>query len=358
MDLTEYMVSHGHEQLVLCTDKKTGLRAYIGVHSTTLGPSLGGVRLWRYDSSEDAILDVLRLSEGMTYKAAVAGLNLGGGKTVIMADGKEQDPSIRIARFRALGNFIERLNGSYIAAEDVGTKPADMMEIRRKTSYVTGIPLEQGGSGDPSPMTAFGVFCGIQALAEDVLGSSDLSDVRVAIQGLGKVGMGLAEHLLEAGATVIGTDVYEERIALAQAKGIQTVSLDAIYDSDCDIFAPCALGAVLNDDTIPRLRCRIVAGAANNQLAAEQHADMLQARDIVYAVDYVLNAGGLINVAQEANGFYDEGNARRQTARIYHTIKQMLQLARQQNITTAAAAHMMAVDALNNPSPAEEPMLG
>lgn len=351
LDYMQYMTEHRHEQIVLCFDQDTGLRAFIGVHSTTLGPGLGGIRLWQYESSEAAMLDVLRLSEGMTYKAAVAGLALGGGKTVVMADGKEADPRIRSARFQALGRYIDSLNGRYIGAEDVGTKPGDMVEIRKVTRHVTGLPVEQGGSGDPSPVTAFGVWRGIQALVEEVFHTDSLKGVRVAIQGLGKVGLGLAEHLMKDGAIVVGTDIVSEKIKAAQAKNVKVVDPDAIYDVDCDIFAPCALGAVLNTDTIPRLKCKVVAGAANNQLAEPCHADMLESRGIVYAVDYVINAGGLINVAHEVARPYSREDAYAKAGNIYYTIKRMLKLAENSHLTTRDAAQQMAMEALQQTVP-------
>lgn len=350
-DCMEYMADHEHEQLVFNYDRHTGLRALIAIHNTTLGPSLGGTRLWRYERREDAVLDVLRLSEGMTYKAAVAGLPLGGGKAVILADGQEADPQVRAARFQAFGRFVDSLSGRYITAEDVGTKPGDMMDILSSTRHVVGLPLERGGSGDPSPMTAFGVLRGIQALVEEVLHTDSLKGVRVAVQGmLGKVGMALTEYLLEAGAVVVGTDIHPGPLREAGRKlGVEVVEdPEAIYSVPCDIFAPCALGAILNDHSIPQLRCKIIAGAANNQLQdIERHAAALQELGIVYAVDYVINAGGLINVASELGG-YDPVAAREKTSRIYYTIKRMLLLAQEEGISTQQAATLMARRALKS----------
>ncbi len=347
-----FLAEHNHEQVESYFDRATGLRAWIAIHNTKLGPALGGARLWAYASQQDALLDVLRLSEGMTYKAAAAGLPHGGGKTVILADGQEQDPAIRAARFHALGRFINELGGRYITAEDVGTTTADMVEIRQSTRFVMGTPVEKGGSGDPSQMTAFGVLCGIKALTEDVLERENLAGVRVAIQGLGKVGMALAEYLVEAGAVVVGSDVRPEVVEAVKTRlKMQTVDTEAIYDVPCDIFAPCAMGAILNDQTIPRLNCRIIAGSANNQLAEERHGRMLRELGIVYAVDYVINAGGLINVSSEWTG-YNQEQARAKTANIYHTIKRMLALSKEQGISTQAAAEEMALAALG-----EEPAL-
>lgn len=347
-DYMDYVVEHGHEQLVFNHDRKTGLRALIAIHNTTLGPSLGGTRLWTYAQTKDAVLDVLRLSEGMTYKAAVAGLALGGGKAVILADGKENDPEIRDARFRAFGEFVNSLSGRYITAEDVGTKPTDMVNIHKHTNHVVGLPQDSfdGGSGDPSPMTAFGVLQGIRASAEEVLGTRDLKGVRVNVQGLGKVGWSLAEYLLEQGARVTATDIRPEVLKKAQAIGIRVVEGDEIFDVEGEILAPCALGAVINDETISRLKVKIIAGAANNQLDnIPRHSQALNDLGIIYVVDYVINAGGVINVASEIDG-YDYAKARSKTADIFYTIKRMLTLAKEQGITTQEASMVMANEAL------------
>lgn len=343
----DHLIQHDHEELVYRFDRTTGLRALIAVHNTTLGPGLGGTRLWHYDSIEAAVCDVLRLSEGMTYKAAVAGLPLGGGKSVILADGQESDPQIRAERFHVFGKFVEELHGRYIAAEDVGTKVSDMTYIRMSTDHVVGMPADQGGSGDPSPMTAFGVMQGIRALVEDVYDTDDLAGLHVAVQGLGKVGLPLAESLLEAGATVTGTDIDPKALEAGRKLGIKLVEPDAIYDVPCDIFAPCALGAVINDDTIPHLSAKIIAGSANNQLDdPDRHGQMLHDQGIVYAVDYAINAGGLINVSFELTG-YDEDRARAKTANIYHTIKRLLKISRREDIPTVKAAHRIAEEALH-----------
>lgn len=348
IDPVAFSVEHKHEQVVSYFDDETGLRAFIALHNTRRGPAVGGARLWHYETAQDALLDVLRLSEGMTYKAALADLPLGGGKTVILADGREQDAAIRSARFQVLGRYIEALGGRYITAEDVGTTTDDMTKVRRATRYVLGIPVEEGGGGDPSPMTAFGVLCGIKALAEEVLKRDSLTGVRVAIQGLGKVGLSLAELLMQEGAVVIGSDVRPQVVAEAKTRlKLAVAEPDAIYDVPCDIFAPCAMGAVLNDRTIPRLTCKVVAGSANNQLENERHAEALHERHIVYAVDYVINSGGLINVASELDG-YDEGKARAKTAQIYHTIKRMLEVARTEGISTQRATQRMALETLGS----------
>lgn len=344
-DYMDYMVDHGHEQLVFNYDEETGLRALIAIHSTRLGPSLGGTRLWTYDSIDDAVRDVLRLSEGMTFKAAVAGLPLGGGKAVILADGQESDPVIREARFRAFGRFVDSLGGRYITAEDVGTRTDDMAAVHEFTDHVSGLP---GGSEDPSPMTAYGVLQGIRAGVEHVFKSESLSGLHVAIQGLGKVGYALAEHLVREGATVTATDI--DPVILDRARdelSVNIVEQDAIYSVDCDIFAPCALGAVINDTTLPQLTCKMIAGAANNQLEdVGRHSRLLAERGIVYLVDYVINSGGLINVYTELEG-YDPAKARARTAGIFQTIEQMLTLAQTNSITTFRASEIMAYNALN-----------
>jgi leucine dehydrogenase len=354
-DHVEYMSLHGHEEVATWIDRETGLRAIIAIHDTTLGPGLGGTRLRRYDSSAEALLDVLRLSEGMTYKAAVAGLPLGGAKAVILADGKEEsDPALRAARFRAFGRFVESLGGRYITAEDVGTNPQDMTQIRKETRHVAGIPREAGGSGDPSPSTAYGVVCGMRALAEAGLGRSSLEGVRVAVQGLGHVGMSLTEQLLrDHGATVIAADVRpaiveEARQRFAGETRFSFVPADEIHMQECDVFSPCAFGAGINPVTIPQLRCRIVAGAANNQLADEDRdAALLRERDILYAVDYVINGGGLIHVMSEleAKDGWSEADAARakaQASLIYDTLKRLLTLSREEDISPHAAARQMA----------------
>jgi leucine dehydrogenase len=355
IDHVEYMSQHGHEEVATWLDRETDLRAIIAIHDTTLGPGLGGTRLRRYDSSAEALLDVLRLSEGMTYKAAVAGLPLGGAKAVILADGKEEsDPTLRAARFRAFGGFVESLGGRYITAEDVGTAPQDMTEIRTQTRHVVGIPRNQGGSGDPSPSTAYGVVCGMRALVEEGLGRSSLEGVRVAVQGLGHVGMSLAEQLLrDHGAIVVAADVRpaiveEARKRFAGETRFSLASADEIHMQECDVFSPCAFGAGINPITIPQLRCRVVAGAANNQLADEDRdAALLRERDILYAVDYVINAGGLIHVMSEleARGGWSEEDAARvkdQTSNIYNTLKRLLTIASEEGVSPHAAARQMA----------------
>ncbi len=339
MDITLYMEQHGHEQLVVCQDRSVGLKAFIAIHDTTLGPALGGTRMWPYRSEEEAVIDVLRLAKGMTYKASVAGLNLGGGKAVIMGDpGRDKTPQL----LQVYGRFVETLNGRYITAEDVGTCQQDMDIIRTCTRHVCGVAPENGGSGDPSPFTALGVFHGIRAAVRETDGRDDLAGLKVAVQGLGHVGYHLCHLLAEAGAKLVVTDIHQARVASVVAEfGAEAVEPEAIYVVDCDVFAPCALGAVVNDRTVKGLRCRIIAGAANNVLAEPYHGELLESAGILYVPDYVINAGGLINVAEELNGY----NARRSTekvCRIYDRVREVITLARSLGVSTHQAADCLA----------------
>jgi leucine dehydrogenase len=334
------MESMGHERVLICSNPEVGLRAIIAVHSTVLGPGLGGCRMWPFKSDEEALVDVLRLSRGMTYKAAAAGLNLGGGKAVIIGDPKKDKNE---ALFRSFGRFVGSLGGLYITAEDVGSDMEDMELILTETSWVTGVSPAHGGSGDPSPVTAFGVLQGIKSAVRWRFDEPSLSERSVAIQGLGNVGINLARFLREDGVKVFGCDMDPKSIAEAEDLGVEIVPLDQIFDVDCDIFAPCALGAALNDDTIPRLRCSIVAGAANNQLANEDvHGKLLDERGILYAPDYVINAGGLINVYNELGGNYNRERAMRMTRGIYLNLSRVFEIARSQEIPTHVAADRVA----------------
>lgn len=335
----EYMEKYGYEQLVFCHDKTSGLKAIIAIHDTTLGPALGGTRMWNYDNEEDAILDVLRLSRGMSYKAAAAGLNLGGGKAVIIGDAKK-DKSEEL--WRAFGRFVQSLNGRYITAEDVGTSVQDMDYVNLETNHVTGVSKAKGSSGDPSPKTALGTFRGMQACAKEVWGSDDLKGKVVSVQGVGHVGYYLCQYLHEVGAKLVICDIDQEAInKVVNEFGAEVVSPDAIYDVQCDVFAPCALGAIINDNTINRLKCKVVAGAANNVLAEDRHGDMLQAKGIIYAPDYVINAGGLMNVADELNG-YNEERAIEKVKTIYDNIARVIEISKRDNIPTYKAADRMA----------------
>jgi leucine dehydrogenase len=336
MKLFDTIADMGHEQLVLCQDTASGYRGIIAIHSTVLGPALGGTRFWNYASDDEAIVDALRLARGMTYKNAVAGLNLGGGKSVIIGNNKTTD---REMIFRAHGRFVESLGGRYITAEDVGTSTADMDYVHMETDYVSGLA---GRSGDPSPVTAHGVFRAIQASAKERWGSDDLSNKTVAIQGCGHVGYYLAKELHEAGATLVVTDIDAERVKRVAAEfNARAVGSDEIYGVKADVFAPCALGAIINDKTIPQLRVEIVAGAANNQLLEERHGIELDSRDIMYAPDYVANAGGVINVYSELAG-WTSARSFRKADEIYDTIRRVYEIARNEKIPTYLAADRLA----------------
>ena len=326
----------GHEQVVLCHDPSAGYRGIIAIHSTTLGPALGGTRFWNYATDEEAFVDALRLARGMTYKNAVAGLNLGGGKSVLIGDNRTAN---REMIFRAHGRFVETLGGRYITAEDVGTSTADMDFVHMETDYVTGLA---GRSGDPSPVTAHGVFRAIQASAKTCWGSDDLHGKTVSLQGCGHVGYYLAKELHEAGAKLVVTDIDAERVKRVVSEfAAKAVAADDIYGVDADIFAPCALGAVINDKTIPQLRVQIVAGAANNQLQDDRHGDELYHRNILYAPDYVANAGGVINVYSELAG-WSSARAFRKADEIYDTVLRVFSIAKQDSIPTHEAADRLA----------------
>ncbi|HRN17876.1 MAG: Glu/Leu/Phe/Val dehydrogenase dimerization domain-containing protein [Trueperaceae bacterium] len=342
IDTLERMQGAGHEQVTYFYDEATGLRAIVAIHSTHLGPALGGCRMWPYESEAAALEDVLRLSRGMTYKNAAMGLPLGGGKAVMIGDSRtDKTPEL----FRAFGRAVERLGGRYVTAEDVGTEPEDMVAVRSQTEHVVGLPTT---SGDPSPATAFGVFSGIRAALEHAFGDSDLRGRRVAVQGLGAVGIHLCKYLHEEGAELVVTDIAQERMdEAAAAVGAKTVAPGEIYDVECDVFAPCALGAVVNDGTLPRFKARIIAGSANNQLAEARHGEALQARGILYAPDFIINGGGVINVADELKpGGYDRTRAYALIARIGEKVARALRLADELGISSAAAAEMMADERL------------
>ena len=330
----------GHEEVVYCHDAEVGLKAIIAVHNTTLGPALGGTRMWPYQSEEDALVDVLRLSKGMTYKASVAGLNLGGGKAVIIGDPKVQKSE---ALFRAFGAYVNALRGKYITAEDVGTSVKDMEYVFMETPYVTGIPQNVGGSGDPSPYTARGVIAGIKASVKEKFQAQDIKGMRVAVQGLGHVGAYLVDYLVEEGAVVLATDVDQTKIQGVQKKhpGIKIVAPDEIMKAECDVFAPCALGAVINDQTLDQLKCKVVAGAANNQLASNRHGLALKELGILYAPDYVINSGGLINVYIELEGYSPE-RAIKKTNQLYDNLMSVFAYAKEKDISTHEAADQVA----------------
>jgi leucine dehydrogenase len=343
IDTLEQMQAAGHEQVTYFFDQDTGLRAIIALHSTRLGPALGGCRVWPYESEAAALNDVLRLSKAMTYKNAAMGLPLGGGKAVIIADPRKgTTPEL----FEAFGRAVERLGGRYITAEDVGTTPEDMVAVKRMTQHVAGLPET---SGDPSPATAFGIFSGIKACLAHVFGSDDVRGRRVAVQGLGAVGMHLSRYLHEGGAQLTVTDISQQRLDTAVADfGAEAVGTDAIYDVDCDVFVPCALGAVINDDTLGRFHAKIIAGSANNQLAEPRHALALKERGIVYAPDFIINGGGVINIAEELSpAGYDHGRAYARVARIGDKVTRVLKLADERGISTDAAAVLLAEERLS-----------
>ena len=329
-----------HEQIVFCQDKDTGLKAIIGIHNTVLGPALGGTRMWKYANEWEALNDVLRLSRGMTYKSAISGLNLGGGKAVIIGDSKLDKTPELITRF---GQFVNSLSGKYITAEDVGTTTADMDLIRDVTPHVTGISVERGGSGNPSPVTAYGVYMGMKAAAKHQFGNDNLNGKKVLVQGTGHVGETLIDYLTKEGALVQISDINEARMQEVAAKYGATIFAGAdVYSADVDIYAPCALGATINDATINNIKAKVIAGAANNQLANEVvHGQMLKEKGILYAPDFLINAGGIINVYAEIVG-YDSAEAMRRTENIYNTTLEIFALAETQNITTQQAAMTIA----------------
>jgi len=327
---------YNHEQVSYWYDPAAGYRGIIAIHNTALGPALGGTRFWDYGSDDEATRDVLRLARGMTYKAAVAGLNLGGGKSVIIGDNGTTE---REGLFRAHGRHVNSIAGRYITAEDVGTSPSDMEWVRQETEHVVGLA---DGSGDPSPVTAFGVFRGMQACAKFLYGKDDLSRKTVAVQGVGHVGYHVCKHLHEAGAPLIVTDIDDEKVArVVREFGATAVGSDEIYRQKASIFAPCALGAVVNDETLEVLQVEIVAGAANNQLHRERHGDALESRGIIYAPDYVINGGGLINVNAEIEGWSLE-RSHKKAGEIYETILRVLEIARDQGIPSYLAADRLA----------------
>ncbi len=334
MELFSSIEMKDHEQITFFQDKLTGLKTIIGVHSTVLGPALGGCRMWTYENEAEALKDVLRLSRGMTYKAALAGLNLGGGKAVILANSQTEKTSELLKSF---GRAVEALSGRYITAEDVGMSVEDIDTIRSQTTYAVG-GSNEGGSGDPSVMTAYGVFQGMKACVKHLNLKNDLSELTVAVQGVGHVGYHLCSYLHAAGCNILVADIYPENTKRVQKEfGVKVLDAKEIHRVHCDIFAPCALGAGLNSTTIPELNCKIVAGSANNQLATEADGQRLMGRNIAYAPDYVINAGGLINVAAELDG-YDQGKVMKKVAQIEETVAKVLNLGQKKNIPPQEAA--------------------
>jgi leucine dehydrogenase len=325
-----------HEQIVFCNDKDTGLKAIIGIHNSVMGPALGGTRMYNYSNEWEALNDVLRLSRGMTYKAAITGLNIGGGKAVIIGDAKTQKTPELMRKF---GEFVHSLSGRYITAEDVGMETRDMDIVRDVTPYVTGISEERGGSGNPSPVTAYGVYLGMKAAAKHQFGSDALAGKKVLVQGIGHVGEILVDYLTKEGALVTITDINEERLYEVGAKySAKIFTGEDLYSAEVDIYAPCAMGATINDATVNKIKAKVIAGAANNQLANETiHGAILQERGILYAPDFLINAGGIINVYAEL-AHYDKAEIMRKTENIYNTTLEIIAFAIANKMTTHHAA--------------------
>jgi len=340
-DLISEAYSMGHERVLICNDKKSGLKAIIAIHSTICGPSLGGTRMWNYKNGEEALKDVLRLSRGMTYKNAISGLALGGGKAVIIGNSREDKSE---ALFRSFGKYVDSLNGDYITAEDVGINPEDMLQVAMETKHVSGLP---GKSGDPSPVTAYGVYMGMKAAAKFRYGNDSLEGKKIAIQGVGHVGEYLVEYLSKENAKIIITDIHEDMIKRVCDKyKCSHVAPENIYDIDMDIYAPCALGSTINDETINRLKCQIIAGAANNQLENENiHGLQLMQKNIIYAPDYLINAGGVMNCYKEVYNIPDE-KVMKMAEDIYNTTFDIIKFSADNNIPTYLAANRKAEEIL------------
>lgn len=338
--LTARMSTFDHEQVVFCQDKATGLRAIIAIHNTVLGPAVGGTRMWAYATEDEAVTDVLRLSRGMTYKNALAGLNIGGGKAVIIGDARTQKNEALIRRF---GKFVDSLGGKYITAEDVGISTRDMEFVKNETDHVVGLPDYLGGGGDPSPVTAYGVYMGMKASAKELTGSESLAGKKILVQGVGHVGEYLVSHLVKENAEVIISDIYEDRVKAVVTKyGVKAVDAKDVYSQKIDIYSPCALGATINDENLQQLTCSIICGAANNQLANEQiHGAEVQKRGVLYAPDYLVNAGGIINCYWEIIGYSREA-ALAQAEGIYAKTQEIYKKSSTENIPTYLAANLLA----------------
>ncbi|WP_408956330.1 Glu/Leu/Phe/Val family dehydrogenase [Natroniella sp. ANB-PHB2] len=343
----ECLEKYDYEQIVFVQDKSSGLKAIINIHDTTLGPALGGTRMWHYKDEDEALLDGLRLSRGMTYKNAAMGLNLGGGKAVIIGDARK-DKSEEL--FRTFGRYVDSLNGRYITAEDVGINTEDMQLVNQETDHVCGLP---GLSGDPSPFTAYGTYCGMKAAAKRAYGSDSLKGKKVAVQGVGHVGYYMVKHLAEEGVEVVVADLYEDNIKrVVNEFGVEVVAPEEIYDVSCDIFAPTALGGIINDQTLERLDCDIIAGSANNQLKEpENHGKKIELMDIIYAPDYVINGGGVINAAEEVfAASYNAKTSKRKVEKIYDKIQRVFEISDRDGIPTYKAADVMAEERINKMS--------
>lgn len=336
----EKLYQEGHEEVVFFSDPSCNLKAIVAIHSTILGPSLGGTRMWPYKNEDEAIKDVLRLSKGMTYKASISGLNLGGGKAVIMGD-PEKDKSE--ALFRSYGKFIESLNGRYVTAEDVNINVDDIQDIYKETSFVTGVSQAHGGSGNPAPYTALGVLRGIEASLLKVFGDSSVKGKTFALQGAGAVGRLLGKLLDNNGAKVFVSDINRKNLELfkQEVPGAEVISVEDIYSIKCDVYTPCALGGTVNDETIDKLKCKIVAGSANNQLARDEHGDILKKKNILYAPDYLINAGGLMNVSTEFEGWSHE-KSERMVNTIFDTTLKIFKFSEENNLPVYKATDLMA----------------
>ncbi|MCO5054600.1 Glu/Leu/Phe/Val dehydrogenase dimerization domain-containing protein [Thermomonas sp.] len=340
----ETLDTFGHEQVVFCHNKDAGLKAIIAIHNTVLGPALGGTRMWPYASEAEALNDVLRLSRGMTYKNAVAGLNIGGGKAVIIGDPAKDKSE---ALFRAFGQFVDSLGGRYITAEDVGIDVNDMEYVYRETQYVTGVHQIHGGSGDPSPFTAYGALQGLMATLNKKFGDEDVGKYSYAVQGLGHVGMEYVKLLKERGAKIFVTDIHKDRVEKAVTDfGAEAVAPDAIYDVEADVYSPCALGGTVNEQTLPRFKFKVICGAANNQLSTDAIGDEVVKRGILYAPDYAVNAGGVMNVALELDG-YNRERAMRMMRTIYHNLTRIYEIADRDGIPTYRAADRLAEERIS-----------
>jgi leucine dehydrogenase len=338
MSVFELIEADNYEQIVFCNDTKLGLKAIIAIHNSALGPATGGCRMWNYRNENEALTDVLRLSKGMTFKASISNLPLGGGKSIIIGDPAQKTPEL----LRRFGDFVENFKGHYITAKDVGIDSNDLKTIKTRTSHILGIAGEANSSGDPSPVTAWGVYNGMLACAEKAFGAKSLKGLRIAMQGLGAVNYHLLKYLHQEGANVIACDINKEAVERAQKEfGIQIVSPESIHDVTSDIFSPGALGAILNSQTIPKLKCKVVAGGANNQLATEKDGEELLKRGILYAPDYAINAGGLTNIYHEREG-YNREKAYAHVAKIYDTIKNILEVSEQEKLPTNLVANKIA----------------
>ncbi|MFY9371095.1 MAG: Glu/Leu/Phe/Val dehydrogenase dimerization domain-containing protein [bacterium] len=344
IDIFKEMEKHGFEQIIFNYDKTTGLKCIIAIHDTTLGPALGGCRMWPYETEDEALTDAMRLAVGMTYKCAASDNNFGGGKSVIIGDPNKDKSE---ALFRAFGRFVQMLGGRYYTGTDMGTTGMDFVYASRESDCMTGLPEEFGGSGNTALPTAYGVYKGMKAAARIVFGSASLKGRKIAIQGVGKVGQGVVDHLKEEGAQVIISDISEENINKVKEKypDVEVVDPDKVYDVECDIFSPCARGGIINDDTIPRFKCKIIAGSANNQLLEPKHGEMVHEKGILYAPDYVINAGGLIQVADELE--YKDAGMRRErvlmkTEAIYDILLRIFTRSKEQNIPTSEVADRLA----------------